>query len=92
MQDLTDLSWDRWPRLLLEAAALFVFATIVFDAIHFTLHRCLNSRWSWLRKLTSPHQAHHDLRNYLNTATRPGACSLCDTITTHRPVGLIPGS
>jgi hypothetical protein len=33
-----------------------------------------------------------ELRNYLNTATRPAACSLCDTITTHRPVELIPGS
>ena len=32
------------------------------------------------------------LRNYLNTATRPAACSLCDTITTHMPIGLIPGS
>jgi hypothetical protein len=32
------------------------------------------------------------LRNYLNTAKRPEACSLFDTITTHRPIGLIPGS
>jgi hypothetical protein len=32
------------------------------------------------------------LRNYLNTAMRPVACSLCDTITTHRPIGLILGS
>jgi hypothetical protein len=47
-------------RLLLQAASLFVAATFVFDAIHFTLHRCLNSRWSWLRRLASPHQAHHD--------------------------------
>jgi monoglucosyldiacylglycerol epimerase len=60
MRALIDLSWDRWPRRPLEAAALFVVATIVFDAIHFALHRCLNSRWTWLRKLASPHQAHHD--------------------------------
>ena len=60
MQDLMELSWERWPRLLLEAAALFVVATFVFDVIHFTLHACLNSRWPWLRKLASPHQAHHD--------------------------------
>jgi WD40 repeat protein len=60
MGALINLSWDRWPRRPLEAAALFVVATIVFDAIHFALHRCLNSRWTWLRKLASPHQAHHD--------------------------------
>jgi hypothetical protein len=54
------LTWERWPRLLLEAAALFVVATFVFDAIHFTLHVCLNARWPWLRILASPHQAHHD--------------------------------
>jgi hypothetical protein len=60
MDVLMDLAWERWLRLLLEAAALFVFATFVFDAIHFALHLCLKSRWAWLRKLASPHQAHHD--------------------------------
>jgi monoglucosyldiacylglycerol epimerase len=50
----------HWVRLLLEAAALFVAATFVFDAIHYTLHRCLSSRWRWLRRLASPHQSHHD--------------------------------
>jgi hypothetical protein len=60
MDVLMDLAWERWLRLLLEAGALFVFATFVFDAIHFTLHLCLKSRWAWLRKLASPHQAHHD--------------------------------
>ena len=54
------ISWSDIPRLLLQAAALFVVATFIFDAIHFTLHRCLNSRWRWLRRLASPHQAHHD--------------------------------
>jgi len=60
MQALMDLARERWPWILLEAAALFAVATFVFDAIHFTLHVCLNSRWPWLRKLASPHQAHHD--------------------------------
>jgi len=60
MEALMDFSREPWPRHLLEAAALFVVATFVFDAIHFTLHACLNSRWPWLRKLASPHQAHHD--------------------------------
>lgn len=54
------LSWDRLPWLLAQAVGLFVVATFVFDAIHFTLHQCLKSRWGWLRTLASPHQAHHD--------------------------------
>jgi monoglucosyldiacylglycerol epimerase len=52
-------SWDSLPRLLWQAGALFVAATFVFDAIHFTLHRCLNSRQAWLRRLARPHLAHH---------------------------------
>jgi hypothetical protein len=47
------------PRLLLQAGALFVVATFVFDAIHYTLHLCLNSRHRWLRRLARPHLAHH---------------------------------
>ncbi len=60
MPSWMDPSWERWPCLVLEAAALFAVATFIFDAIHFTLHACLNSRRPWLRKLGSPHQAHHD--------------------------------
>jgi len=60
MRALMDFRWERWPRLLLEAAALFAVATFIFDAIHFTLHVCLNSSRPWLRKLARPHQAHHD--------------------------------
>jgi monoglucosyldiacylglycerol epimerase len=44
---------------LLKSAGLFVVATFVFDAIHFSLHLCLNSRFRWLRNLASPHEAHH---------------------------------
>jgi hypothetical protein len=55
-----DFSGERWPRLLLEAAALFAVATFLFDALHFTLHVCLNSRRPWLRRLAGPHEAHHD--------------------------------
>ena len=44
---------------LLKSAGLFVVATFVFDAIHFSLHLCLNSRFRWLRRLASPHEAHH---------------------------------
>ena len=38
------ISWSDIPRLLLQAAALFVVATFIFDAIHYALHCCLNSR------------------------------------------------
>ncbi len=60
MPTWAQITWDGIARLILQAAVLFVAATFVFDAIHLTLHRCLNSRWQWLRKLASPHQAHHD--------------------------------
>lgn len=52
-------AWNSLPRLLLQAGALFVVATFVFDAIHFVLHRCLDSRHRWLRRLARPHLAHH---------------------------------
>src|SRR4051794_20708864 len=52
-------AWNALPRLLLQAGALFVVATFVFDAIHYTLHLCLNSRQRWLRPLARPHLAHH---------------------------------
>ena len=44
---------------LLKSAGLFVVATFVFDAIHFSLHLCLKSRYRWLRRLARPHEAHH---------------------------------
>ena len=54
-----DFAWEWSPRLL-EVGAVFVVATFVFDVIHYILHQCLKSRWHWVRKLASPHQAHHD--------------------------------
>ena len=52
-------AWSWLPRLLLQAGALFVVATFLCDAIHFTIHRCLNSRHGWLRRLARPHLSHH---------------------------------
>jgi monoglucosyldiacylglycerol epimerase len=52
-------SWEPLARLLLQAGALFVVATFVFDTIHHVLHLCLNSRHRWLRRLARPHLAHH---------------------------------
>jgi monoglucosyldiacylglycerol epimerase len=50
---------EQLAGLMLKSAGLFVVATFVFDAIHFSLHLCLNSRYRWLRRLASPHEAHH---------------------------------
>ena len=50
---------EQVSGLLLKTAGLFVVATFVFDAIHFSLHVCLKSRFRWLRSLASPHEAHH---------------------------------
>jgi hypothetical protein len=44
---------------LVQGFALFIFATFVFDVIHFTLHCFLKSRWPLLRWVGSLHQAHH---------------------------------
>jgi monoglucosyldiacylglycerol epimerase len=52
--------WNQLIWVLLPGAGLFVAATFAFDAIHFALHRCLKSRWGWLRLFAAPHQAHHD--------------------------------
>jgi hypothetical protein len=50
---------EQLSEVMLKSAGLFVVATFVFDAIHFSLHLCLNSRYRWLRRLASPHEAHH---------------------------------
>ncbi len=50
---------EQVSGLLLKSAGLFVVATFVFDTIHFSLHLCLKSRYRWLRRLASPHEAHH---------------------------------
>src|SRR5262249_46803238 len=60
MSTSTNIAWNDFAWLLLQAAALFAVATFVFDAIHYALHCCLSSRQPWLRRLASPHQAHHD--------------------------------
>jgi monoglucosyldiacylglycerol epimerase len=50
---------DQLLGTLVQSVALFVVATFVFDAIHFSLHVCLNSRYRWLRRLASPHEVQH---------------------------------
>ena len=51
---------ERIAWVAAEAALLFVAATFAFDAIHYVLHLCLNSRFAPLRALARPHQDHHD--------------------------------
>ena len=53
------LKLEQCSGALLQSAGLFVVATFVFDVIHFSLHVCLNSRFRWLSRLASPHEAHH---------------------------------
>ncbi len=49
--------------LLLQAAALFLLATIAFDGVHFALHLCLKSRFKLLNKLGRLHLPHHRFYN-----------------------------
>ena len=50
----------RWPVYASQAVALFFVATLVFDVIHYILHRFLNSRYLLIRRIGLLHQAHHD--------------------------------
>jgi hypothetical protein len=45
---------------LLLAIPLWIAGTVVFDGVHWALHRMLGSRWRWLRQLAWPHQVHHE--------------------------------
>jgi monoglucosyldiacylglycerol epimerase len=51
---------QRWLFACLEGAVLFLLASIMFDVIHFTLHRFMRSRSALLRRIGGMHQAHHD--------------------------------
>ena len=53
------LSAGRWLAIALDSIVLFLFATCVFDAIHFTLHRWQESGRRWLRWIGGLHHAHH---------------------------------
>ncbi len=48
------------PGLVLSVVALYAFATLAFDCVHFALHRFLRSRFGLLRFLGGLHQHHHD--------------------------------
>lgn len=43
----------------LEALGLFITATLAFDAIHWTLHQAMKSRWRLVRWVGGLHQSHH---------------------------------
>jgi hypothetical protein len=45
---------------LLLAIPLWLAGTVVFDAVHWILHRMLGSRWRGLRALAWPHAVHHE--------------------------------
>jgi monoglucosyldiacylglycerol epimerase len=56
---LSPFGLDRALRLGAEAAALYLLSTVVFDAVHFVLHRFERSRWQVLQRLATLHGAHH---------------------------------
>jgi monoglucosyldiacylglycerol epimerase len=49
--------------VLLQAAALFLLATIAFDGLHFALHLCLKSKFKVLNRLGRLHLPHHRFYN-----------------------------
>jgi hypothetical protein len=46
-------------KLVLQALLAFLFGTVVFDAVHYTFHSCLKSKYKILRAIGSFHLAHH---------------------------------
>src|SRR3954453_4447237 len=60
MPSLSEIPLHRFPLYVAQAAGLFLAATVLFDVIHYILHRFLESRWRALRWLGGLHQAHHD--------------------------------
>lgn len=46
-------------ELALGTIGLYIGATIVFDGVHYALHRCAASRRRILRMLAAPHAVHH---------------------------------
>lgn len=43
-----------------QCAALFIASSVIFDAVHYLLHRWQRSRFGLLRMFSSWHQVHHD--------------------------------
>ena len=52
--------WVEIPVTVLGSVMLWAVGTIVFDAVHYVLHRMLESRWRLLRALAWPHAVHHE--------------------------------
>ncbi|MFQ5514041.1 MAG: hypothetical protein ACE5FG_06335 [Myxococcota bacterium] len=45
--------------LVIGALGVFLASTVVFDTIHYLLHRCHDSGWPVLRQLGGLHEVHH---------------------------------
>lgn len=45
--------------LILQALLAFLIGTIVYDIVHYALHKCLKSKTTWLRSLGLLHLPHH---------------------------------
>jgi hypothetical protein len=48
---------------IFEAAVVFVVSTLLFDVLHYLLHRWEHSRFALLRRFSSWHWVHHKFLN-----------------------------
>lgn len=53
------MGWLEWPSVVVGGVGLWIVGTVVFDAVHWVLHRMLASRSALLRALAWPHGVHH---------------------------------
>lgn len=49
-----------WAVTIILGVVIFLLATVIFDLLHYTLHRLQYSQYSLLQTLGGLHQTHHD--------------------------------
>jgi hypothetical protein len=52
-------AWEL-ARFAVGTVLLYIASTIVFDGLHFALHRCTHSRHRLVRMVGAPHAVHHE--------------------------------
>jgi len=50
---------QAWLSIVLQGAALFFVGTVVFDLVHWMLHKFADSDWPLLARLGQLHESHH---------------------------------
>ncbi|HEX5064084.1 MAG TPA: hypothetical protein VFV99_32130 [Kofleriaceae bacterium] len=56
-----------FARFAIGTVVLYAATTVVFDVLHYALHRCAASRFRVLRRVAAPHVVHHE---FLGTSLR----------------------